>query len=142
MTSGIRLKLREAGMKHIPVTAAGNCFYLGASIAVHGKSSRYQEVRKAGAAYLENNANEFVGKVVDGEIQATADSMRVSGNWADDVSIMAVEKAYGRPIEVWQRTPDGLGIESQFNRPIGENSILLWYNGIGKEGSLRCASDI
>ena len=92
--------------------------YLGASIAVHGKSNKYQEVRKAGAAYLENNTTEFVGTVVDGEIQATADIMRIPGNWADDVSIMAVEKAYGRPIEVWQRTPDGLGIESQFNRPI------------------------
>jgi hypothetical protein len=79
-------------MKHVPVTAAGDCFYLGVIIAVHGKSNKYQEVRKAGAAYLVNNASEFAGMVVDGEIQATADSMRVPGNWADDVSIAAVER--------------------------------------------------
>jgi hypothetical protein len=114
MTSGIRLKLRETGMKHLPVTAAGDCFYLGASIVIHGKPNKYQEIRRAGAEYLGNNMNEFAGMVVN-------------------VSTRAVVRAYGRPVEVPQQSPDGQCILSQFSRPLGENAILLLYNGIGED---------
>jgi hypothetical protein len=48
----------------------------------------------------------------------------------DDLGIAAVSLAYARPVEIWQKTPDGDGIESHSIRCIAENSIVMWYNGL------------
>ena len=130
VTNEIRGLLAEIGLKHVKVTPEGNCFYLAFSKGMYGKSSKWKEVRNKGADHIENNVEFYKGKLEDEEILSTPAEMRKSGIFADDLSLLAVSEAYRRPIEVWRRTPSGDEIETQFDRPPAEGSILLWYNGV------------
>ena len=85
---------------------------------------------RAGRIPLRRISAFFEGKLDEEEFLATPAEMRKSGVFADDISLLAVSEAYGKLIEVWRRTPDGTGIETQFERPPAEGPILLWYNGV------------
>ena len=87
-------------------------------------------MRNRGADHIENNFSFYKGKLEDEEIRSTPAEMRKSGIFADDISLLAVIEAYQIPIEVWRRTPNREAIETQFDRPPAEGSILLWYNGV------------
>jgi hypothetical protein len=112
------------------VAAQGNCFFLAASYGLHKKTSKFLEVRRAGAKYVEDNREQLKDQVMEGECEETIASLRTMNAHVDDLGIAAVSLAYARPVEIWQRTPDGDGIESHSIRGIAENSIIMWYNGL------------
>ena len=143
VNSEVKARLAEIGLKHVPVSPQGNCFFLAASFGLFKKTSKFLEVRRAGAKYVEENIEQLKDQVVEGECEETMTSLRAMGAHVDELGIMAVSLAYGRPIEIWQRSPYGDGIESHTIRGIADNSILMWYNGLrlrddGQE-SLQCA---
>jgi hypothetical protein len=68
------------------------------------------------------------------ELNVLAKDLLTMGKPVYDVGIAMVSRAYGRPIEIWQRVPNEDGIESHASKGIAENSILLWYNGLRIDG--------
>ena len=110
VTPMIKEKLAEIGLRHVPVAAQGNCFFLAASYGLHKKTSKFLEVRRAGAKYVEDNREELKDQVMEGECEETIASLRTMNAHVDDLGIAAVSLAYARPVEIWQRTPDGDGI--------------------------------
>ena len=130
VTSVIKAQLAEIGLKHISVSAQGNCFFLAASYGLFNKTSKFIEVRRAGAKYAEDHFEELSSQVTEGECLETIVNLRKMNEPIDDLGITAVSLAYGRPVEIWQRAPDGAGIETHQTRGVANNSILMWYNGI------------
>ena len=130
VNSEIKARLAEIGLKHVPVSPQGNCFFLAASFGLFKKTSKFLEVRRAGAKYVEENIEQLKDQVVEGECEETMTSLRAMGAHVDELGITAVSLAYGRPIEIWQRSPYGDGIESHTIRGIADNLILMWYNGL------------
>ena len=134
LTPLIKQRLKEAGMTVVQVAPLGNCFFLAVSNTIYGRSSKFLEVRKQAALYVQENRASFVDIVGEEDVNNLMRDLKLMGTPVDDAGILAVSKAYGRPIEIWQRTPDGEGIESHSIRGISENSIVLWYNGFRAGG--------
>jgi hypothetical protein len=117
VNSEIKARLAEIGLKHVPVAPQGNCFFLAASFGLFKKTSKFLEVRRAGAKYVEENIEQLKEQVADGECEETMTSLRAMGAHVDELGINAVSLAYGRPIEI--------SYEARLLAP-GASNYCLW----------------
>ena len=90
LTPLIKQRLKEAGMSVVQVAPLGNCFFLAVSNTIYGRSSRFLEVRKQAAQYLQENRASFVEIVGEEDVTNLMKDLKMMGTPVDDAGILAV----------------------------------------------------